>query len=157
MAKPTIVIVPGSFAVNGAYQPIVDQLRAQGYPALEVFLLSTEKRLGLEPATMEEDAKKVRAVVEALVAQKKEVVVLCHSYGGTPTTQALAGIQVKRIIYLTAIAPKVGESHADAMAGPVIEAVIGSAVVGFFRNVISFERRDLINWLPNTFQILVLI
>ncbi|KAJ4350459.1 uncharacterized protein N0V89_009080 [Didymosphaeria variabile] len=56
---------------------------------------------------------------------------MCHSYGGTPTTQALAGVPVKRIVYLTAIAPKVGQSHADAMAGPFMDAVINSAVGGY--------------------------
>lgn len=142
MAKPSIVIVPGSFATHGAYQPIVDKLRTKGYPALEVFLPSTQKRIGLEPATMNEDAKKIRAVVDALIAQNKEVVVVCHSYGGVPTTQALAGAQVKRIVYLTAIAPKVGESQADAMAGPVIEAILASAVVSLpvmARRLLSVE------------------
>jgi hypothetical protein len=37
---------------------------------------------------------------------------------------------VKRIIYLAAIVPKVGESHADAMPGPLIEALLKTAEGG---------------------------
>jgi hypothetical protein len=63
---------------------------------------------------MQEDASRIRAVVEALHVQRKEVVVLCHSYCGAPTTQALAGVKVKRIVYFAAEAPKVGQSIVDA-------------------------------------------
>lgn len=126
MAKPSIVIVPGSFATPGLYQDCVLALRAKGFPALEVFLPTTQKRVGLEPATMQEDAAKIKSVAEALIAQGKEVVVVCHSYGGCPTTEGLVGVPVKRIIYLTSIAPKVGESLATAMP---IQAMLDTAVV----------------------------
>jgi alpha-beta hydrolase superfamily lysophospholipase len=78
MTKPSIVIVPGSFAAQGIYQDLVDRLRAKGFPALAIDLLSSQKRLGLEPATMQDDAKHIRAVAETLIGQGKEVVVLCH-------------------------------------------------------------------------------
>jgi hypothetical protein len=78
MTKPSIVIVPGSFAVQGCYQDLVDRLRAKGFPALAIDLLSSQKRLGLEPATMQDDAKHIRAVAETLIGQGKEVVVMCH-------------------------------------------------------------------------------
>lgn len=129
MAKPFIVLVPGSFAVAWAYKDLISKLRAKGYPALEIVLPSTQKRMPLEPATMSDDAREIRGVAEALVAQNKEVVVMCHSYGGVPTTQALAGVPVKRIIYLTSIAPKIGQCHRDAMPGPMIQGLIDSAVV----------------------------
>jgi pimeloyl-ACP methyl ester carboxylesterase len=128
-SNPTIVIVPGSFATPNAYLDIITRLRSQSFPALEILLPSTQMRPGMEPATMLEDAGRVRAVVEALHAQGEEVVVLCHSYGGAPTTQALAGVKVKRIVYLAAEAPKVGQSIVDALAGPVIDGMMGSAVV----------------------------
>lgn len=40
---------------------------------------------------------------------------MAHSYGGTPTTEALVGLNVKRIIYMTAVAPKIGQSQNEAM------------------------------------------
>lgn len=73
----------------------------------------------LPPASMLDDADVIKRSVEAVTATGKEVVVVCHSYGGTPTTQALAGIKggVKRVVYLAAIVPRVGESNNDAMTG----------------------------------------
>jgi hypothetical protein len=41
---------------------------------------------------------------------------------------------VKRIIYLTAIAPKAGESHAESMPGPLIETYVKSAVGGYMHS-----------------------
>lgn len=140
MTKPTIVFVPGSFSAAYVYKELVVQLRSKGFPALELILPSTQKRVGLEPATMEEDARQIRAVAEALISQKKDVVVVAHSYGGTPTTEALAGVPVKRIVYLTAIAPKVGESQADAFTSPLIQVMLDSAVVRNSLGIISMLR-----------------
>ncbi|CAO2657028.1 Nn.00g058310.m01.CDS01 [Neocucurbitaria sp. VM-36] len=115
MAKPTILIVPGSFAPPTIYSDVVSLLQKQGYPALALQLPSTQKRMPLEPATMQDDANDIRQAVTTLLSLGREVIVLCHSYGGTPTTEALAGLDVKRIIYLTAAVPKVGQTHIDAM------------------------------------------
>jgi pimeloyl-ACP methyl ester carboxylesterase len=133
MPNPTILLVPGSFAGRGLYQPIIDKLRAKGCPALVIDLPSTQKRAGFSPATMQEDAAHIRSVAEALISQGKEVVVVCHSYGGTPTTEALAALGVKRIVYLTAVVPRVGESLRMAYKG--LEDAFNSAVVSFVRAV----------------------
>lgn len=90
---------------------------------------------------MQEDAKRIRDVVEALIAQGKEVVVAGHSYGGFPTTQALAGVKVKRIVYLAAIAPKLGETYVEAI--PSIQAAVDSAVVSCRKTMLS--KHKLIN------------
>ena len=129
MVKPTIVLVPGSFSAANNYENLIAMLRAKGFPALEITLPSTQKRLGLEPASMMDDATEIRGVAEALISQNKEVVVMCHSYGGVPTTQALAGVPVKRIVYLTSIAPKNGQSQVEALPGPIVENMLATAVV----------------------------
>ena len=64
---------------------------------------------------MKDDADVIKRAAETLIAQGKEVVVVCHSYGGTPTTQALVGVDVKRVVYLTAIVPRVGQNQCQAM------------------------------------------
>jgi hypothetical protein len=71
----------------------------------------------LAPATMSDDASLIRRTVEAVLAQGKEIVVVAHSYGGTPTTQGLGGLKVKNIVYLSAIVPKVGQTNVEAMGG----------------------------------------
>ncbi|KAH7399607.1 Alpha/beta hydrolase fold-1 [Pyrenochaeta sp. MPI-SDFR-AT-0127] len=129
MANPTILIVPGSFSSPGAYDGVVALLRKQGFPAFAVQLPSTQKRMPLEPATMQDDASVIRRAAEALIGLGREVVVLCHSYGGTPTTEGLAGLAVKRIIYLSAIVPKVGQTHIAAMELP--EGFLPEVVGGY--------------------------
>jgi pimeloyl-ACP methyl ester carboxylesterase len=57
--------------------------------------------------------------VERLIAEKEgtEVVVVAHSYGGSVATEALAGLEggVKRLVFLSATAPRVGENQISAM------------------------------------------
>ncbi|KAL5380935.1 hypothetical protein DPSP01_014793 [Paraphaeosphaeria sporulosa] len=49
-------------------------------------------------------------------------------------TEGLAGVPVKRIIYLAAIAPKVGQSHVESMPGPLIDALLDSSVGGYMHS-----------------------
>jgi alpha-beta hydrolase superfamily lysophospholipase len=109
MSKPTILIVPGSFAPPTIYEELVRLLKAKGYPALAVQLPTTMKRMPLAPATMLEDADVIKRAAEALINLGREVVVVAHSYGGVPMTQGLVGVPVKKIVYLTAIVPKIGK------------------------------------------------
>jgi alpha-beta hydrolase superfamily lysophospholipase len=109
MSKPTILIVPGSFAPPTIYEELVRLLKGKGYPALAVQLPSTMKRMPIAPATMLEDADVIRRTAEALINLGREVVVVAHSYGGVPVTQGLVGVPVKKIVYLTAIVPKMGK------------------------------------------------
>ncbi|KAH7408156.1 Alpha/beta hydrolase fold-1 [Phaeosphaeria sp. MPI-PUGE-AT-0046c] len=118
MSKPTIILVPGSFAPETIYRKTILHLRSLGFPAVALRIPSTTKRMPLAPATMSDDADVIKRSVEAVTATGKEVVVVCHSYGGMPTTQALAGLKgVKRVVYLAAIVPKVGESNVESMGG----------------------------------------
>lgn len=123
--KPTIVIVPGSFSAYGVYDPFLAKIRGEGFTALALKLPSTQKRHPLPPATLQDDAAHVRGVIERLIAEGDgtEVVILAHSYGGTVATEALTGLGikdggkggVKRLVFLSAIAPKVGETQVTAM------------------------------------------
>jgi triacylglycerol esterase/lipase EstA (alpha/beta hydrolase family) len=115
--KPTILIVPGSFSPSSQYSTLITHLRNLGFPAFALQLPSTQKRMPLAPGSMSDDASLIRRTVEAVLAQGKEIVVVAHSYGGTPTTQALGGLKVKNIVYLSAIVPKVGQTNVEAMGG----------------------------------------
>lgn len=77
MSKPTILIVPGSFAPPVIYKDIVENLRKAGFPAVALRTPSTLKRMPLPPATMSDDANTIKGAVEAVIAQGKEVVVSC--------------------------------------------------------------------------------
>lgn len=129
--KPTIVIVPGSFSAYGVYEPFVKIIRDKGFSAFAVQLPSTQKRHPLPPATLQDDASHVRGIVERLIAEEegREVVIVGHSYGGSVATEALSGLGlgegrdhegkrkggVKRIVFLSATVPRVGETQISAM------------------------------------------
>jgi pimeloyl-ACP methyl ester carboxylesterase len=113
--KPTILFVPGSFAPPSIYSAVIAHLRSAGFPSVALQLPSTIKRHPVPPATMSDDASTIRRAAEAIIASGQEVVVACHSYGGTPTTQALTGLKIKRVVYVTAIVPRVGQSQMGAM------------------------------------------
>ncbi|KAJ4344068.1 hypothetical protein N0V95_006401 [Ascochyta clinopodiicola] len=124
-SNPTIVLVPGSFSAAGAYASFIALLRAQNLTALAIQLPSTQKRHPQPPATLQDDAAHVRGVVEQLIAEGEgtEVVVLAHSYGGSVVSEAVAGLGIKagkkggvrRLVFLSATVPRVGENQVEAM------------------------------------------
>jgi hypothetical protein len=82
MSKPTILIVPGSFAPPHIYKPTIEHLRNAGFPAVALQLPSTMKRMPLPPATLGDDADVIRRSVEAVISQGKDVVVSSFSIHG---------------------------------------------------------------------------
>ncbi|KAF2831148.1 alpha/beta-hydrolase [Ophiobolus disseminans] len=120
VTNPTILFVPGSFAPPTIYAATIAHMRNLGFPSVALELPSTVKRMPLAPATMLDDASVITRAVETILSQGKEVVVVSHSYGGTPMSQALVGLDVKRMIYVTAIAPKVGQNQVQALGAEVL-------------------------------------
>jgi pimeloyl-ACP methyl ester carboxylesterase len=130
MPSKTIVLVPGSFSPSDVYLPLAEPLRAAG---LTVHLLDPPsyytKKAGAPP-TVYDDAAFIASFVRGLVDAGEEIVVLAHSYGGTPTSQALEGLTVRerrekgekggvaRVGFITAVVPPVGTSVMEFMGTP---------------------------------------
>ncbi|KAB5572577.1 hypothetical protein GE09DRAFT_1185863 [Coniochaeta sp. 2T2.1] len=90
-----IVIVPGSCATTPPYQVIVDGLKAKGYNARTIGLLSVNDGTRFPAATMQDDAAKIRSAVLSILDDPqtpRNVVLAAHSYGSVPTTEALRGL-----------------------------------------------------------------
>ncbi|KAF7301081.1 AB hydrolase-1 domain-containing protein [Mycena indigotica] len=126
--QPTFVFVPGVFHTPAHAQPILDALQAKGYPTHAVALATVGN--SASTAKPNADAQAVRKALEELVVeQEKEVVLFCHSYGGIPGSQAVAGLEkskrnkdgarggIIRIIFLAAILPREGEGLLQTFAG----------------------------------------
>lgn len=120
---PTFVLATGSFAHPSMYKPTTDLLPP--HLTLHIPHLLTvsagKGQSGAVPApTMYDDAAMLRGKIAELADQGKEVVLLAHSYGGIPATEALKGVTkgereregkeggVVRIGYLTCLVPEVG-------------------------------------------------
>lgn len=101
----TFVLVPGAWHLPSSYDLLRGELDARGRASIAVKLPSNgpDARGGLE-----EDAAAIRAAIEAVGGP---AIVVAHSYGGIPATQAAVGLQnVRHLIYVAAFVPDAGES-----------------------------------------------
>jgi len=132
MTKPTIVLIPGSFALPEFYNPIFDAVRERGYEIRGLHLPSVglsalEGRPG-SPPTMYDDAAHIDKELEKLSDEGKNIVLIGHSYGGVPISQCGQGLSKEErqkqgkpgglvnLAYLTCLVPALGQNARDIMA-----------------------------------------
>ncbi|KIV99319.1 uncharacterized protein PV09_08979 [Verruconis gallopava] len=94
---PSIVLVPGMASVgNVFYMPLKLELEKLGYTEViivEIPSVDSESRLGdLRPNPLEADIKHIRQILTNLLDGGKDVVIVAHSYGGTPSLYASEGL-----------------------------------------------------------------
>jgi pimeloyl-ACP methyl ester carboxylesterase len=101
---PTIILVHGAWHGSWGWEHVAGPLRERGFEVTAVDLASH----GPDPGDLYDDVEVVR---RAIAAVDGPVVVVAHSYGGVPTTEATAGASnVAHIVYLTAFMLDEGES-----------------------------------------------
>ncbi|MFE3855339.1 alpha/beta fold hydrolase [Streptomyces griseorubiginosus] len=112
-AKPTVVLVHGAFADSSSWNSEIGYLRRHGYPVLAI---DTPLRgLAFDTAYVEAQLRTV----------KGPVVLVGHSYAGEIVSQAAAETSnVKALVYVAALIPKVGET-----AGSLIGQFPGSQLI----------------------------
>ncbi|MFJ4467640.1 alpha/beta hydrolase [Streptomyces sp. NPDC089424] len=112
MTLPSLLLVPGAWHKPEHLQLLIDDL-----PGIDVHTVALTS-CGDDPKTlgdMYSDAAAIRSAVEAIGGP---VVVVAHSYGGVPTTQALADApNVKSIVYLAAFQLDAGDSLLSSAGG----------------------------------------
>lgn len=92
MSKPTIALVPGAWHTPAHYEPLLEQLRKLGYATISQQLPSVGSE---DPKSQSaaNDADFVRRnVLLPELDQGKDVIVLMHSYGGSPGSAAAKGL-----------------------------------------------------------------
>jgi pimeloyl-ACP methyl ester carboxylesterase len=137
--KPSIVFVPGSFALPEFYDNITTAVAAKGYEIKAIRLPSVgaksasshtpDSEQDAQPhsqttPTMFDDAAFITHEVTQLADQGKDVILIAHSYGGIPTSESIKGLAkaertvggVVRVAYITALVPKLGASAMDVLA-----------------------------------------
>jgi hypothetical protein len=132
MSKPSILFFPGSFVLVSLYQPIFDAVSEAGYEIKgihppSVGPSSRQGRDGPAPS-MYDDAAMVAQEAERLADQGKDVIIIAHSYGGVPVSQAPRGLGkderkaqgkpggVVRLAYMTCLVPAIGKSAMDVLS-----------------------------------------
>jgi pimeloyl-ACP methyl ester carboxylesterase len=138
MKKPTIVFVPGAWHPPTAYDLLLPPLHAAGYTTTYVSLPSVG---AAAPVTFEDDVAAVRRVIAGLFELGREVVVVSHSYGASPATEALRDLSKKdqeekgldggviQLVYIAAIVPTKGVSAVEAFGSMKPRGEGGSWIV----------------------------
>ncbi|KAJ7719923.1 Alpha/beta hydrolase fold-1, partial [Mycena metata] len=128
--KPEIIIIPSSFCPLKYYDPVVADLKARGYSVHGVELETVGRRDTRAPGVYE-DAAAIAALASRLVDKGKDVVLVPHSYGGVPACEAAKRLAktvrekegkaggIVRIVFVSAVVPKEGESLRDVMGAAV--------------------------------------
>ena len=113
MSKAIFVLVPGAWHGPEIYLPVMDKLNEHGYSTIALALPSN----GADPPhqTFDEDVKAIRNTLTRLVdTEKKEVVLVLHSYAGVPGVEATKKLGKE-------------ERHAKSLEGGVARLVFISA------------------------------
>jgi pimeloyl-ACP methyl ester carboxylesterase len=112
VTRPSVLLVPGAWHKPGHFNSLVDAL--QDFDVRTVTLTSS----GDDPAILGDMYADAAVIAQAVAAIDGPVVVVAHSYGGVPTTQALSNAdKVARIVYLAAFQLDVGESQLSPAGG----------------------------------------
>ncbi|KXT11246.1 hypothetical protein AC579_6992 [Pseudocercospora musae] len=129
--KPSLLFIPGSFALPEHYNNIFESIRSQGYEIEGLHLPSVGLKTGPRqgpPPTMYDDAAYIASKTRPLVEAGKDVILFAHSYGGVPTSQSTLGLTkverekegkqggIIRIAYMTSVVPPLGGSAGTTMA-----------------------------------------
>ncbi|MXM67687.1 alpha/beta fold hydrolase [Streptomyces sp. HUCO-GS316] len=131
IARPTLLLVHGAWHGAWCWEKLTAVLHADGWRVRAIDLPSAGGQAG-----MQDDAQAVLAELELIDGP---AVVVAHSYGGIPVTQAVAKAgNVSRIVYLASFQLDVGDSLLGFYGAPVppqpdeFEAVPDNPVALFY-------------------------
>src|SRR5450432_2898610 len=102
MTRPTVVLVHGAFAESSSWNPVIAKLIPKGYHVIAI--ANPLRGLVSDSAYL----------AQVLATVPGPVILVGHSYGGSVITEAATGrSNVKALIYVSGLAPDVGESASD--------------------------------------------
>jgi pimeloyl-ACP methyl ester carboxylesterase len=116
-SEAVVILVHGAWHGPWAWAAVAERLNAAGVRDVAVSLPSVGAALG----DLHDDAKVVRA---AIAAADGPALVVAHSYGGVPTSEAAAG--AAHIVFLTSFVLEPGQSLLGLRGGVEPEWWIGS-------------------------------
>ncbi|MGW6936542.1 alpha/beta hydrolase [Lentzea sp. NPDC054927] len=109
--RPALLLVHGAWHGSWCWEPLRTLLTNDGWRVDTVDLPS----VGSPAHGMHDDAE---VVSEAIKAINGPAIVVAHSYGGIPATQAAAGQpNVRHLVYVAAFLPDVGDSLLGMVGG----------------------------------------
>ena len=138
-SKATIVLVTGAWQPSSAYKALTSDLEEAGYPVLITNLPSLNPK---DPSGCDcsSDAASVRKQIFPTIEEGKDIIILCHSYGGIPAGGAARGLSksarmkqgdkggVVGLIYISAFVVPEGMSLVNYLGGKHPPYVISNKV-----------------------------
>lgn len=109
--RPRIILVHGAWVGPWEFQPIIELLTSDGWEVDAIDLPTTGSTDGL--------LADAAAVTTAIERADGPVVLVGHSYGGVPISQAGDHPSVERLIYVAAFMLDAGESVITSLGGEV--------------------------------------
>lgn len=100
----TVVLVHGAWADGSSWSKVIPMLQQKGLKVVAVQLARK---------SLADDADTVR---RAIAAEKQQVVLVGHSYGGAVITEAGNDAKVAAMVYVSAFAPNDGQSITDIIS-----------------------------------------
>lgn len=124
---PALLLIHGAWHHPEFYAPLCKSLEALNYEVVCPRLPSCNDAV---PPTksLHDDVALIRATAQTLLNGGKRVVAIMHSYGGMVGTEALHGLPIEHLIYMTAFLPSSGKSLAGMfgdMLPPFIKIDVG--------------------------------
>lgn len=123
-SKPVIVISTGAWHRPVHYDPLTKALEAEGYEVKVPHLPSVDGSMD----TFDEDVACIRKAAEEAISEKKDVVIVMHSYGGICGSAAVKGLAksgsnpgVVHMVYMTAFAIPEGATLIDMCGGEPLD------------------------------------
>lgn len=144
MTKPTVVLVHGAWHSPFHFKPLIEVLESHSYKAVGVTCPSSPRTATATPASFDDDCKAIRSIVLRELASAN-VLVVAHSYGGVPASNALRDLSpsaraasnhttsVTDIAYICAAAIPAGTTFLQALGGRPKQIHDLSAQDGFAR------------------------
>lgn len=126
-SSKTIILVPGAWHGPEHFDKVAKKLQDAGYQTISVALRSVGADPGLEDFWP--DVEAIRTEISKAVDTGQEVMVVAHSYGGIPSSQAVEGLDLEsrkaagkpggvfHFFYLAAFMVPEGASLADTFGG----------------------------------------
>lgn len=136
MTKPIIIFVPGAFHPASCWDNVRSSLEKYSFQTVAISLPSVSA--GSDVTSHHEDAAAIRKILSQLIIDdRKDVILVMHSYGGVPGSEVVRGLEksvreketvgacgVIHCVYVTAFLVPTGASFLGLLGGTLPDAVI---------------------------------
>lgn len=150
--KPVVLLVHGAWHRPLHYRLLINRLREQGFTVLAPPLATSGCDDSIAEKTQRDDVHRIHEVLLPYLDSGRQAIVVAHSYGGVPATEAVEGHTVAErtargekggitaVIYISAIlAMQTGESVIGAAGGEYQTLRFHGLDVSFPRDLIYLE------------------